>query len=1672
MLKNLLNQIKNYKFKFVDINFDKIVESNINLIFVNLKQSDINILTTLTLFLIDDISIRYDINIIEQWTQNNGRDIISLCLTLLPFIKDEYYTKIFSLTDIIYIDDIKSIPTSILDIDMVSCLKKNMPYSNFSLGLLNLNKDNLLELYKDDIHLIYHIIYNNFLAILETIKITNGKLFVNWLNVIPLINYQSSKFYIKSKKEIESIIQDNSDANIIKNLSENMGLWLGDYYNVLTNGFFYSIKKIKWVIFCRKISNKYYYSIQYLNKIFSIDTIFKYADYDSLDTLDQNLFDNKLLELQENIKNNIATYIDVEYEKDLFKNLFIFMKNNFIDMNLLSKDFNPFILKDDTIDTIDLDIDEFNSTKKITDLDLIKCLEFLGKNPNLLWKYLKETLLELKATIYGKYLIKEIKDEITLKYVSTLDMNFFNLLIHKKKYNINLKNIYNIAKILCHDTSNNFTNYSINFKGLNESEILQFFNKFGDKKVAFLKIRNNIRLQEGTEDNYKIILNEIKNGWNEIKIILIWDYLSYNGLLSEYRVNLSPKDKRISDLKIYFNNNPELFNANYFMSNSSYDSLINQDKNNLKNFIKYKDMIIKELKFYTFYANDWMSQLNFFTHFISQQIMFVTGSTGTGKSTQVPKLTLYALKMYDYKLNGRVICTQPRISPTEENAIRIAREMGLEIERDFDGMKLNTSNYYIQYKDNKRKHTKEECSHLTLRMVTDGTLLEDLVTNPFLKKKFKMRRNNITNIDEYSYSSKNVYDVVIVDEAHEHNTNMDLILTLMRQTCFYNNSIRLFIVSATMDDDEPIYRYYYKLINSNIMYPIKQYNLYHYILDTKNIQIDAYYLDRRLNISAPREGGQYIVREFYDENIELKFTDNMKNNYKIAQDESYILINNICTNNITGDILLFSIGQREIIDSVNRLNDILPPGNIALPYYSEMNSEYRNIISTIGTSISKIRNKRNLIGEQWGATYYNVKDVMENTYKRAIIIATNVAEASITIDSLKYVVDTGFSKVNRYDEITDSSTINIEMISEASRVQRKGRIGRVSEGDAYFLYGKNKRLNVKPKYGITLDDFHLNFLKLSTQYIEDENIGNNYPLWLGGFSPYLPDLFENNYRILDKIKDNKDVLDFQNLLKYNIIPIIKTQFTLNNTTIPLNYFYHFDEYHLYELPEYFKRYPDGYSHINLFDKKGDFYIIHPFEDKIKRNIMGQIIKYNSINLDSNKLNDRLFNPLINNMRVKMQYLAIELPQNKEDINDINFKIFKKTNYTDKINSIIQLMGTEFNEKEAVVLFMGSGYDIIIETCMVLSIVKTISKIQPTVSILMKKTGKIIEIDKMKKLFGSDSDISSLYLICKKLFDSLSNLSIYKLIISIKDGKYQTNKEIEKSSYYIYYKKLVKLFRNQKYLELGDTSDNIQKTINLFTFLLNNGNLDNMKGYLTWFKESDFIYRELSNDLNKNNIYVQKIVEDLYLDYTIIKEYHNILIRIIIIILTAKKDLDTDYNEMGVLDWTLQLKPYFTKMNVDNTIESKLNTCFFFAQPLIAVRKPDSGINNYLNTRDGSIISLNTIFNNTNTLCNELGSYLYYYSIDKGKMNLIYNIDSSILSKFYPIYYNSNNIKNNYNISTFNDTKGYYEIIPITYSYSEWNRLIYTVNNNYRLDIFPFNNILFPTILIYIKNIII
>jgi superfamily II DNA or RNA helicase len=123
--------------------------------------------------------------------------------------------------------------------------------------------------------------------------------------------------------------------------------------------------------------------------------------------------------------------------------------------------------------------------------------------------------------------------------------------------------------------------------------------------------------------------------------------------------------------------------------------------------------------------------------------------------------------------------------------------------------------------------------------VTDGSLLTELIKNIFLKEEIITYNNNKYNTQ---YTETNKYDIIIVDEAHEHNTNMDLILTLCRNSCFINNDLKLIIMSATMDDDESNFRRYYNIINDNLVYPIKS-------LDDYELRYDSIYLDRRFHIA-------------------------------------------------------------------------------------------------------------------------------------------------------------------------------------------------------------------------------------------------------------------------------------------------------------------------------------------------------------------------------------------------------------------------------------------------------------------------------------------------------------------------------------------------------------------------------------------------------------------------------------------------------------------------------------------------------------------------------------------------------------------------------------------------------------------------------------------------------
>src|SRR6185437_12737887 len=148
---------------------------------------------------------------------------------------------------------------------------------------------------------------------------------------------------------------------------------------------------------------------------------------------------------------------------------------------------------------------------------------------------------------------------------------------------------------------------------------------------------------------------------------------------------------------------------------------------------------------------------------------------------------------------------------------------------------------------------KSEKVNSFIKVVTDGTFMEEIRGNPILKRRI---------FDEYS--QENLYDVIMIDESHEHNLNMDLILTLLKYAIYYNNSLKLVIMSATMDEDESILNSYYRDINDNRIYP--------WSFELSEKKLDRINVGRRLHIAPIGEGTKFKIKEQYvltnDEKLE------------------------------------------------------------------------------------------------------------------------------------------------------------------------------------------------------------------------------------------------------------------------------------------------------------------------------------------------------------------------------------------------------------------------------------------------------------------------------------------------------------------------------------------------------------------------------------------------------------------------------------------------------------------------------------------------------------------------------------------------------------------------------------------------------------------------------------
>ena len=324
------------------------------------------------------------------------------------------------------------------------------------------------------------------------------------------------------------------------------------------------------------------------------------------------------------------------------------------------------------------------------------------------------------------------------------------------------------------------------------------------------------------------------------------------------------------------------------------------------------------------------------------QLIILCGETGSGKTTQLPKL---CLKMGRGTF-GMIGHTQPRRIAARSVAARIAEELNTEIGESVG--------YKIRFSDKLNKN-----SHI--KLMTDGILLAEIQNDPFLQN----------------------YDTLIIDEAHERSLNIDFILGYLKQLLPKRPDLKVIITSATIDPE----RFAKHFENAPI-----------------------------IEVS----GRTYPVEVRYRP---LSSDDAQTDKSESQKDQQQAILNAVdeLGHESLGDILIFLSGERQIRETSDFLRKQLDNKTEVIPLFSRLSN-----------------------AEQ--------QKVFKSSPHRRIVLATNVAETSLTIPGIQYVIDTGFARISRYSYRTKVQRLPIERVSQASANQRKGRCGRTSDGICIRLY--------------------------------------------------------------------------------------------------------------------------------------------------------------------------------------------------------------------------------------------------------------------------------------------------------------------------------------------------------------------------------------------------------------------------------------------------------------------------------------------------------------------------------------------------------------------------------------------------------------------------------------------
>ncbi len=326
-------------------------------------------------------------------------------------------------------------------------------------------------------------------------------------------------------------------------------------------------------------------------------------------------------------------------------------------------------------------------------------------------------------------------------------------------------------------------------------------------------------------------------------------------------------------------------------------------------------------------------------------VVIISGETGCGKSTQIPKMCLEAGR----GIVGRIACTQPRRIAAVTIAHRIAQELGESIGKSVG--------YKIRFQD----RTSPEAY---IKVMTDGMLLAETRTDPELSE----------------------YDTLLIDEAHERSLNIDFLLGISRTLLARREELKLIITSATLDTA--------KFSEAFNRAPVIH-------VGGRLYPVEVEYLPPE-SLPGGKEDFDYV-------------------------DASVYAVQKLRTGRAPGDILVFMPTEQDILETCTRLAGKAGRGATVLPLYARLPASEQGRV-------------------------YSVTDPK-------IVVATNVAETSLTIPGIKYVVDTGLARIAQYQPISRISSLPISPISRSSAEQRKGRCGRVQAGICLRLYSEKDFLS-------------------------------------------------------------------------------------------------------------------------------------------------------------------------------------------------------------------------------------------------------------------------------------------------------------------------------------------------------------------------------------------------------------------------------------------------------------------------------------------------------------------------------------------------------------------------------------------------------------------------------------